>query len=54
MAEGQDKIISDGKNLELRNGPSNRDVEAIIGNMFLAHEMIVDDDFKLEGFKENT
>lgn len=47
MAEGK-------RNAESSEGPSNAAFEAIVGNMVLAHEMIVNEDFKLEGLKENT
>ena len=46
--------MADGNNTKT-NGPGvTEDLSSIIGNMVLAHEMIINDDFKLKGFQDNT
>ena len=36
------------------DGPKSNDLDSIVGNMALAHEMILNDDFRLETLPENT
>ena len=38
------------------DGPSSNshDISSIVGNMVLAHELIVNDEFQLSSFKDNT
>ena len=36
------------------DGPKSNDLDSIVGNMALAHEMILNDDFKLATLPENT
>lgn len=36
------------------DGPKSKDLDSIFGNMALAHEMILNDDFKLATLPDNT
>ena len=46
---------SGNANIDVESRPDTADsLESIIGNMMLAHEMIVNDDFSLKEVPENT
>ena len=56
MAERQEEKDAElHGNVTMTSRPDNANgLQSIIGNMVLAHEMIVNDDFRLEEFQENT
>ena len=56
MAEGQERNDAEIRgDVAMTSRPDNENgLQSIIGNMVLAHEMIVNDDFRLEEFQENT
>ena len=56
MAERQERNAAElGENINSTVRPdSSNSLQSIIGNMALAHEMIINDDFRLEAFQDNT